>query len=110
MNRNSTHGGDGCQADGRTINQRLQGCKVTDAGLAPLVKLLLAAKPVRQKDLASALGLDDSSLVCVVGRLEKSGLIASAPDLQDGRAKALSLNGPDLSMLVSPVCLLRPRG
>lgn len=75
----------------QAIDHRLQGCKVTDAGLAPLVQLARAGEPVRQKELAAALSLDSSSLVRILARLEADGLVRSAPDPRDGRAKALSL-------------------
>ncbi|MFT3972128.1 MAG: winged helix DNA-binding protein [Amaricoccus sp.] len=73
------------------IDQRLQDVRVTDAGLAPLVQLSRVKEPVRQKDLAAALSLDNSSLVRVVARLEADGLLHSETDPHDGRAKALSL-------------------
>lgn len=74
----------------QAIDHRLQDVKVTEAGLAPLVQLSRARQPVRQKELAAALSLDSSSLVRVMARLEAEGLVRSAPDPEDGRAKALS--------------------
>ncbi|AJE47133.1 MarR family winged helix-turn-helix transcriptional regulator [Celeribacter indicus] len=76
----------------RAVDLRLQGVRVTEAGLAPLVQLARAGEPVRQKDLAAALSLDSSSLVRVIARLEADGLVLSTPDPRDGRAKALSLS------------------
>ncbi|MFT3690341.1 MarR family winged helix-turn-helix transcriptional regulator [Paenirhodobacter sp.] len=74
----------------RAIDHRLHDVAVTEAGLAPLVELAQAGEPLRQKDLAAALGLDSSSLVRVVARLVADGLVHSTPDPEDGRARALS--------------------
>lgn len=75
----------------QVIDQRLQNVAVTEAGLAPLVALSRAGKPMRQKDLAAALSLDTSSLVRILTRLESNGLVASSADPEDGRAKALTV-------------------
>ncbi|WP_018000552.1 winged helix DNA-binding protein [Paracoccus sp. N5] len=87
------------------IDQRLEGFEVSSAGLAPLVQLARSERPMRQKDLAATLALDASSLVRVLANLETSGLVVSAPDPQDGRAKALSLTprGRDLALRIAAV-------
>ncbi|MEI1681804.1 hypothetical protein V8P49_11330 [Acinetobacter baumannii] len=54
----------------KTIDSRLEEYELTEATWLPLVYLSRLEKPVRQKDLASMLSLDSSSVVRVLNNLE----------------------------------------
>lgn len=72
----------------KTIDSRLEEYELTEATWLPLVYLSRLEKPVRQKDLASMLSLDSSSVVRVLNNLEKLGLIQRTPEENDRRAKS----------------------
>lgn len=75
----------------RVIDLRLQPFELTEATWAPLVRLARAPAPMRQKDIAAALQLDNSSVVRILRNLEAAGLVERGEDEQDGRAKAIFL-------------------
>lgn len=75
----------------RVIDLRLEPFGLTEATWAPLVRLSRAPAPMRQKDIAAALALDNSSVVRILKTLEAAGLIERGADEQDGRAKAIAL-------------------
>lgn len=75
----------------RAIDQRLQPFDLTQATWMPLMQLARAAGPMRQKDLAAALALDNSAVVRILQNLEASGLIERQEDPDDRRAKALAI-------------------
>ncbi len=72
----------------KTIDSRLEEYELTEATWLPLVYLSRLEKPVRQKDLASMLSLDSSSVVRVLNNLEKLGFIQRTPEENDRRAKS----------------------
>ena len=53
----------------RAVDQRLQPFDLTQATWLPLVQLARAPGPMRQKDLAAALSLDNSAVVRVLQNL-----------------------------------------
>jgi MarR family transcriptional regulator for hemolysin len=55
------------------------------------VLLELGPEPVRQKDIAKALGLDKSSVARLCKRMEQAGHVSQARDESDGRARAVTL-------------------
>lgn len=73
------------------IDVRLQPYGLTDATWLPLLELDKALEPLHQKDIAASLGLDNSSMVRVLGALEQKGLVQRVPDCRDRRARAVSL-------------------
>ncbi|MGE8541420.1 MarR family winged helix-turn-helix transcriptional regulator [Acinetobacter sp. ANC 3813] len=75
----------------KTIDSRLEKYELTEATWLPLVYLSRVNKPIRQKDLASMLSLDSSSVVRVLNQLEQNGLIERVPEEHDRRAKATSI-------------------
>lgn len=75
----------------RAVDQRLQPFDLTQATWLPLVQLARAPGPMRQKDLAAALSLDNSAVVRVLQNLEASGFIERLEDPDDRRAKALAI-------------------
>ena len=73
----------------RAIDMHLQKYALTEATWVPLVHLARATKPLRQRDLARALGLDSSSVVRLLRLLEDAGLVERSEDGADRRAKTL---------------------
>jgi MarR family transcriptional regulator for hemolysin len=64
---------------------------LTEATWLPLLRLARAPAPMRQKDLASSLSLDGSSVVRLLDALQTSGLIERREDGGDRRAKTIVL-------------------
>lgn len=54
--------------------------------------------PLRQNDLASALGIDKSNVTRLVQRLERSGRIQQHRSEEDGRARILSLTAKGMRL------------
>lgn len=75
----------------RAVNRRLQPFGLTEATWLPLVHLSRAQTPMRQKDLAAALGLDGSSVVRLLDALQAAGLVTRREEDGDRRAKAIVL-------------------
>jgi MarR family transcriptional regulator, transcriptional regulator for hemolysin len=75
----------------RAVDQKLQPFGLTEATWLPLLRLARAPKPMRQKELAASLSLDNSSVVRLLDGLEAAGLIERRDDADDRRAKAIVL-------------------
>lgn len=75
----------------RAIEKRLEESGLTDATWAPLVHLSAAGDGITQKDLASLVGIDGSTLVRLLDILSDKGLIERRTDKMDRRAKQLFL-------------------
>jgi MarR family transcriptional regulator for hemolysin len=75
----------------RTVDRRLQPFRLTEATWLPLIRVARAPKPMRQKDLAASLSLDNSSVVRLLDGLESAGLIERREEEDDRRAKAIAL-------------------
>lgn len=75
----------------RSVDLTFREQGLSDATRLPLVELLMAGKPLQQKDLAQALFLETSSLFRVLAQLRELGLVDWAPDPDDGRAKIIAL-------------------
>lgn len=73
------------------LDDRLSASGLSDATWAPLVHLHRADGWLHHKDLAARIGLDVSSLVRLLDKLEEQGLIERCQDPADRRAKRLSL-------------------
>src|SRR3954453_14800726 len=69
----------------RAVDRRLQPFGLTEATWLPLIYLARAPAPMRQKDLAAALGLDGSSVVRLLDALETSGHIERREGGKDRR-------------------------
>ena len=74
----------------RAIDRQLQPLGLTEATWLPLLYLSRARQSPRQKDLASALQLDSSSVVRLLDALQAAGFIDRAEGL-DRRAKTVEL-------------------
>lgn len=75
----------------RAVNKGLQPYGLTEATWLPLLRVARAGRPLRQKELAAALGLDGSSLVRLLDNLQAAGLIERHEEAADRRAKAIHL-------------------
>lgn len=74
----------------RAIDRELQPLGLTEATWLPLLHLSRSAQPPRQKDLATTLNLDSSSVVRLLDALETAGFICRTEG-QDRRAKTVAL-------------------
>ncbi len=77
----------------RAIERRLEQAGLTDATWKPLVHLAAAGDGITQKDLASLVGIDGSTLVRLLDILADKGMIERRVDKTDRRAKQLFLTG-----------------
>jgi MarR family transcriptional regulator for hemolysin len=83
----------------RAVDRRLRQFGLTEATWLPLIHLARAAAPMRQKDLATSLVLDGSSVVRLLDALETSGLIERREENADRRAKTITLTKLGLSII-----------
>jgi MarR family transcriptional regulator for hemolysin len=74
----------------RVLDRALQPLGLTEATWLPLVHVARADQPPRQKDLAAALQLDNSSVVRLLDALQGAGLIERTEG-SDRRAKTVTL-------------------
>jgi MarR family transcriptional regulator for hemolysin len=75
----------------RSVDLSFRELGLSDATRLPLLELLMAGKPLKQKDLAQALFLETSSLFRVLAQLRELGLVDWTADPDDGRAKIIAL-------------------
>ena len=89
----------------RALDLRLQKYGLTEATWLPLLHLARAEEPMRQKDLAASLTLDNSSVVRLLDGLQSLGLIERSEDADDRRAKAIVITrrGRELAAQVEDV-------
>ena len=75
----------------RAVDRRLQPYGLSEATWRPLLHLARAGAPMRQKELAASLGLDNSSVVRTLDALQAAGLTERREDQDDRRARAIVL-------------------
>jgi MarR family transcriptional regulator for hemolysin len=75
----------------RELDRRLTVVGLTDATWAPLIHLRESGDGLTQKDLASSVGIDGSSLVRLLDLLAERGLIERRADRMDRRARRVFL-------------------
>ena len=85
----------------RAVDERLQPFGLTEATWLPLLYVARGKAPMRQKDLADAIGIESSTLVRLLDALDQSGLIERQTD-GDRRARTLHLT-PNGQALVDQV-------
>jgi MarR family transcriptional regulator for hemolysin len=72
------------------VDEQLQPFGLSDATWLPLLYIARGTEPMRQKDLAKAVGIESSTLVRVLDALDDAGLIARQP-CGDRRVNTLHL-------------------
>ena len=75
----------------RAVDRALEPFGLTEATWLPLLHLARARRPMRQKDLAASLALDNSSVVRLLDALEAAGLVSRRADVADRRAKDIAV-------------------
>jgi MarR family transcriptional regulator for hemolysin len=75
----------------RAVDRQLQPFGLTEATWLPLLHVARANTPMRQKDLAASLSLDNSSVVRLLNELQAAGLVERREEDVDRRAKAIVL-------------------
>ncbi|APW40761.1 MarR family transcriptional regulator [Rhodoferax koreense] len=75
----------------RTVDRQLLPFGLTEATWLPLLHVARAAAPMRQKELAASLSLDNSSVVRLLNELQAAGLVERREEGVDRRAKAIVL-------------------
>ena len=75
----------------RAVDVRLRPFGLTEATWLPLVHLARAEKPMRQKDLAALLSLDNSSVVRLLDALQAGGFVERREEPSDRRVKTIHL-------------------
>ncbi|MFG1478456.1 MarR family transcriptional regulator [Xanthobacter sp. V4C-4] len=75
----------------RALDHRLAAIGLSDASWAPLVHLAERGDGLCQKDLALAVGIDDSTLVRLIDLLAERALVERRPGAHDRRQKRLHL-------------------
>jgi MarR family transcriptional regulator for hemolysin len=89
----------------QAVDAELHAFGLTEATWRPLAYVGRLGGGVRQKELASALGIEGPSLVRLLDNLERRGLIERREDENDRRARGLHLTraGRDLAVRVAKV-------
>jgi MarR family transcriptional regulator for hemolysin len=83
----------------RAVDIRLRPFGLTEATWLPLVHVSRAEKPMRQKDLAALLSLDNSSVVRLLDALQAAGFIERREEPSDRRVKTIHLTQSARSVL-----------
>jgi MarR family transcriptional regulator, transcriptional regulator for hemolysin len=89
----------------QAVDNELHKFGLTDATWRPLAYVGRLGGGVRQKELATALGIEGPSLVRLLDNLERRGLIERREDENDRRARGIHLTraGRDLAVRVAKV-------
>ena len=89
----------------QAVDAELRTFGLTDATWRPLAYVGRLGGGVRQKELATALGIEGPSLVRLLDSLERRGLIERREDESDRRARGIHLTraGRDLAVRVAKV-------
>jgi MarR family transcriptional regulator, transcriptional regulator for hemolysin len=83
----------------RAVDLRLRPFGLTEATWLPLVHVSRAEKPMRQKDLAALLSLDNSSVVRLLDALQAAGFVERRDEPSDRRVKTIHLTSTARSVL-----------
>src|SRR5512147_3215499 len=83
----------------KVLDAEFQSSGLTDATWRPLLHLHILGKNIRQKDLASSLGIEGPSLVRLIDTLVTKGFIERTEDVKDRRAKLLRLTPEGLKLV-----------
>ena len=73
------------------LNRRLKDLGVSQAGWMAIALVAKAKSPMSQIELAQALGIEAATMVAMVDRLVKGGLVLRQPSETDRRVKFIAL-------------------
>jgi MarR family transcriptional regulator for hemolysin len=73
------------------IDKRLKHLGVGQAGWMTIAMVAKSAEPMSQRALADLVGVEGPSMVSMLDRLERDGLVARAPSPSDRRVKLVQL-------------------
>lgn len=75
----------------QAIDRRLKDLGVSQAGWVTIATIAKSAMPLSQTELANRLGIEDPSVVSMLDRLVKAGLVIRIPSETDRRVKYVAL-------------------
>ncbi|MFC3532921.1 MarR family winged helix-turn-helix transcriptional regulator [Vogesella facilis] len=73
------------------VDRRLKDLGIGQAGWMAIATIAKASEPLSQSELASRLGVENPTVVAMVDRLVKAGLLLRQPSPNDRRIKLLAL-------------------
>jgi MarR family transcriptional regulator, transcriptional regulator for hemolysin len=73
------------------MDRRLKGLGVSQAGWMTIAAVAKAQRPLSQSDLAEHLGVEGATMVSMIDRLVKAGLVLREPSTEDRRVKRVLL-------------------
>ncbi|MES1993098.1 MAG: MarR family transcriptional regulator [Pseudomonadota bacterium] len=73
------------------MDRRLKHLGLSQAGWMTVTVLAKATQPLSQVDLANRLGVEGATMVAMIDRLEKAGLVVRKPSESDRRVKWVEL-------------------
>jgi MarR family transcriptional regulator for hemolysin len=84
------------------IDRRLKDLGVSQAGWMTITMAAKAKEPLSQSELAGAVGVEGATMVAMLDRLSKAGLIERVPSATDRRVKRVTVTpaGMDLYLQV----------
>lgn len=75
----------------QALNRRLKYLGVSQASWLTIAMAAKAREPLSQSELADSLGVEGATMVAMVDRLVKAGLVVRAPSATDRRVKRVML-------------------
>jgi len=73
------------------MDRRLKGLGVSQASWMSIAAVAKAQRPLSQSDLADHLGVEGATMVSMIDRLVKAGLVLREPSKEDRRVKRVVL-------------------
>ena len=73
------------------LDRRLKFLGLSQAGWMTVTKVAKAGKPMSQTELANAVGVESATMVTMLDRLVRGGLVERQPSTTDRRIKLISL-------------------
>ena len=78
----------------QALNRRLKSLGISQAGWMAIAVVAKSRTPLSQSELADKLGVEGATMVAMVDRLVKAGLVVRAPSTSDRRVKRVALTEP----------------
>ncbi|MBV8502826.1 MAG: winged helix DNA-binding protein [Paucibacter sp.] len=80
------------------IDRRLKGLGVSQAGWMTITMAAKAREPLSQSELAAAVGVEGATMVAMLDRLSKAGLIERMPSETDRRVKRVTVTAAGMDL------------